>query len=359
MSIKKIAPLVALLIGVAVGVFVLLRKPGMSPQSAGAPSAVPPVAPPAAATTMLTVYSGRNEKLVGSLFTAFEKQSGIQVQVRYGETPQLAAMLLEEGERSPADVYLAQDAGALGALAKAGRFTKLPDGLLARVADERFRSAAGEWVGLSGRARVLAYSTKKVKPTELPRSVRELTKPEWKKRVGWAPTNASFQAFVTALRTLEGEDAAAKWLDGMRANEPRAYKNNSAIVEALARGEVDVGLVNHYYVFAAEKGRKEPLGVENHYFSKDDPGALINVAGVGILRSSMHPEAAQKLVEFLLGTEAQTHFAKETYEYPLSASVPLDARLKPIGEVGSPKLDLSRLDALQGTVRLLQEKAIL
>jgi iron(III) transport system substrate-binding protein len=214
-------------------------------------------------------------------------------------------------------------------------------------------------VGLSGRARVAAYNTRKLKPEQLPRSVLELTKPAWKGRIGWAPSNASFQAFVTAFRALKGDDAAARWLEGVQANEPRKYKNNAAIVEALSRGEVDLGLVNHYYVFAAEKGRTEPLHVANHYFDKDDPGALINVAGVGVLQGSKHLESAYSLVEFLLGPEAQAHFARETFEYPLIENVATDPRLRPIAEVGSPQLDLSRLDELQGTVRLLQEKGAL
>lgn len=353
---KKLAAAVAAVLAVALVVWVTARSEdgaGERDRSASKETS----SKPEAAT--LTVYSGRNEKLVGTLFTAFEKETGISVKVRYGETPQLAAMLLEEGERSPADVFVAQDAGALGALTKAGRLASLPKEIVDRVGDARFRSPQGDWVGLSGRARVLAYNTAKVKPEELPNKISELADPKWKGRIGWAPTNASFQAFVTALRVLESEESAAKWLEAVKANEPRTYKNNTAIVEALSRGEISVGLVNHYYVFAAEKARSEPLKVANHYLEKDDPGALINVAGVGVLKGAKHPEAAQKLVAFLLGREAQEHFAKETYEYPLSAGVDVDPRIKPIAEVGSPELDLSRLDELQGTVRLLQEKAIL
>lgn len=315
-----------------------------------------------APTGPIVVYSGRNEQLVGQLFRDFEQSTGIQVQVRYGETPQLAALLLEEGERSPADVYLAQDAGALGALAKAGRLAQLPPQILAQVPDERFKSPNGQWIGLSGRARVLAYNTQQVEASELPNRIKDLTQPKWKARVGWAPTNASFQAFVTALRVLEGEAAAREWLAGMQANQPRRYKNNTAIVEALGRGEVDVGLVNHYYVFAAEKARKEPLPVKNHYFEKNDPGALINVSGVAVLASSQIPELAQQLIEFLLSEPAQRHFARETFEYPLAQGQQLaspDERLRPITEVGSPKLDLSELDELQQTLRLLQETGVL
>ncbi len=350
---------IAALAGLAALVLVLVwrwssdKKPTAEAPALGSDAPAP--------SAPLTVYSGRNEQLVGALFSDFEKRTGIEVRVRYGETPQLAALLLEEGDRTPADVYLAQDAGALGALAKAGRLKALPASIMARVSDERFKSPRAQWVGLSGRARVLAYNTDAVQEGDLPQSVQELTQPKWKGRVGWAPTNASFQAFVTALRVIEGEEAAARWLTAMQSNEPRKYKNNTAIIEALARGEVAVGLVNHYYVFAVEKGRKDPLPVKNHYFAKNDPGALINVAGVGIVEGSEQQEKAAALIEFLLGPEAQAHFARETFEYPLAddANVSVDPRLRPIGEVGSPTLDLSELDALQATVQLLQEKGVL
>lgn len=313
----------------------------------------------AQAAETVTVYSGRNEKLVGSVFKAFEKKTGTKVKVRYGETPALAATLLEEGQRSPADVYVAQDAGALGALAKAGRLAPLAEETLAKVKDPRFKSPKGEWVGLSGRARVVAYNTKRVKEGELPKGVRDLTDPKWKGRIGWAPTNASFQAFVTALRLLEGDEKAAEWLRAMKANEPRRYKNNMAVVEALGRGEVDVGLVNHYYLYAAQKRRKTPLPVDNHYLEKGDPGALINVSGVAVLEGTKNAAAARALVDYLLSPEAQKHFANQTYEYPLVEGVATDAKLKPVSEVGSPQLDLSRLDDLQGTVRLLQKEGVL
>lgn len=328
------------------------------------PAASPSGSEKPAAASVLTLYSGRNEKLVGPLIKDFEKETGIQVKVRYGETPQLAALLLEEGGRSPADVYLAQDAGALGALSKAKRLGKLPAETLAKVKDERFKSHAGEWVGISGRARVLAYNTDKLKPEQLPSSVLELTDPKWKGKIGWAPTNASFQAFVTALRVLKSEQEAASWLKGIQANEARKYKNNTAIVEALSRGEIEVGLVNHYYLFAMKKGKTEAFPVANHYLAKDDPGALINVAGVAILQGieEQRPGSsavAQKFVEFLLSPKAQEYFAHETYEYPLVEGVRADEGLKPIGEIGSPKLDLSQLDNLQETVRLLQEQEVL
>lgn len=354
---KKLSLFAVVVVAVAAVWFFLRSKPSGEAPSATAPASSAP--PPGAGAETLTVYSGRSEKLVGAVLESFEAETGIQVRVRYGETPQLLALLLEEGERTSADVYIAQDAGALGALSKAGRFETLPAPILERVWDARFKAKAGDWVGISGRARVLAYNTAQVKADELPSSVFDLTAPKWKGRIGWAPTNASFQAFMTAMRELKGEAETTRWLTGLKANAPRTYKNNTAIVEALARGEVSVGLVNHYYLFAAEKGRAEPLPVANHYFAKDDAGALVNVAGVGILKGSKNAAAARKLVEHLLSVSAQTHFAKQTFEYPLSAEVAIDPRLKSIAEVGSPALDLSRLEDLQGTVRLLQQQGVL
>ncbi|OJT20008.1 iron ABC transporter substrate-binding protein [Archangium sp. Cb G35] len=316
------------------------------------------LAPTARAAETLTIYSGRNERLVAPVYKAFTEKTGIQVKVRYGETPQIAATLLEEGAKSPADVFVAQDAGALGAVARAGLLQPLPKELLEKV-DGRFRSPEGMWVGLSGRARVVAYNTKKVKAEALPTSIQGFTDPAWKGRVGWAPTNGSFQAFVTALRLMKGDAAAKQWLEGMKANAPRTYKNNAAIIEALARGEIDVGFVNHYYLYAAKKDKGEGLPVANHFLAPGDAGTLVNVAGVGVLKSSKQAEAARKLVAFLLEQQAQQHFAKETYEYPLAAGVEAAPALPALSKVGSPELDLSKLEDLKGTLKLLQETGVL
>ena len=306
----------------------------------------------------IVVYSGRNEKLVGPVLKKFEAKTGMTVRVRYGETPGLAALILEEGKRSPADVYIAQDAGALGLLEKEGRLQPLPKTLLEKVAREDFRSATGKWVGLSGRVRVLAHDTRKLKADALPTSIDGLTDPKWKGKIGWAPTNASFQAFVTAYRLAKGDEAARRWLRGIKANTPRAYKNNTAIIEAISRGEVQVGLVNHYYLHAMSRSRKEPLPVANHYLPPKDPGALVNVAGVGILDTAKNTDQARALVEFLLSPEAQTHFSSETFEYPVVTSVAPSGKLPPLPKEGSG-LDLSKLEDLRGTLELLQSEGIL
>src|SRR5688572_7751087 len=181
----------------------------------------------------ITVYSGRSEELVGPLIERFESETKIDVDVRYGDTAELASTILEEGANSPADVFFAQDAGALGAVAEAGLFDALPAAILDRV-PLALRSPDGKWVGVSGRARVVVYDSRELTEADLPTSIHGFTDPAWSGRLGWAPTNGSFQAFVTALRVLEGEEAARAWLEGMVANEPRPYEGNTNIVQAVA-----------------------------------------------------------------------------------------------------------------------------
>lgn len=316
-------------------------------------------AAPTWAADSIVVYSGRAEALVAPLIERFEQQTGIKVAVRYGGTPELAATILEEGRNTPADVFFAQDAGALGALAAAGRLQKLPDALLAQVQPE-FRSADGLWIGTSGRARVVAYNTNLVSEDELPDSIWGFTDPKWRGRIGWAPTNASFQAFVTALRVLEGDDRARAWLRAMLANEPRSYRNNVLIVDAVGRGEITVGLVNHYYLFRflAERGEEFPV---RHHHTRGDAGSLINVAGVAILDVTDNRDAALAFVEFLVSEEAQRYFADETREYPLAHldKVSLHPLVRPLDTIDAPAVDLDDLEDLQGTLDMLVETGVL
>lgn len=331
-------------------------QPPVAP-AAPAPSAPTPAEAQAAEETApaaLVVYSGRNENLVGPLIDQFRAESGIQVDVRYGDTAELAATILEEGSNSPADVFYGQDAGALGALDQAGRFVPLPESILSQV-DSRFRAGDGSWVGASGRARVFVYNTDELSAEEVPNSIWELTDPKWQGKVGWAPTNGSFQAFVTALRVLEGEERAREWLEAMIANNTQIYSNNTGIVEATGRGEVQLGLVNHYYLyrFLAEQGEDFPA--RNHHPAAADAGSIINVAGVGILDTVKNQEAAEQFVDFLLSAEAQQYFASETNEYPLIDSIAINPMLMPLDEISTPEIDLSDLADLQGTLELLQD----
>ena len=312
------------------------------------------VNPDSQADAPLVIYSGRNENLVGPLLEQFQAETGIPVEVRYGGTAEMAATILEEGNNSPADVYYGQDAGALGALAKAGRLAPLTEETLALV-DPAFRSTNGDWVGTSGRARVLVYNTDLVSPDELPGDIWALTEDRWQGKVGWAPTNGSFQAFITALRVLEGQDQARSWLQAMIDNGVQIYANNTSIVEATGRGEVEVGLVNHYYLlrFLAEQGESFPA--RNHFFPVANAGGMINVAGAGVINTSENNEAAQTFVAYLLSSAAQQYFADETNEYPLIPDIDLNPALPALEEIATPDIDLSDLDDLQGTLDLLQD----
>jgi iron(III) transport system substrate-binding protein len=303
----------------------------------------------------ITLYSGRIPPQIGPVIDLYEERTGTDIEVRFGETSQLASTIIEEGGNSPADAFFAQDAGALGAVQDEGLFTELPPALLDRVAPQ-FRSAAGEWVGVTARARVIGYGPE-VERSELPASVLDLDDEEWSGRVGWAPTNASFQAFVTALRLTEGEEAASEWLEGMVANDTAAYENNIALRDAIAAGEVDVGLLNHYYV--AQAKAEDPDYPVDIYSPPGDIGAMVNTAGIGVLDSTDQRGQALGFVRFLLSREAQEFFADSSREYPVVAGVPAHPSLTPLSEIPRPDVDLSRIDDLQGTITLLQETGAL
>lgn len=347
----------ALLLGALLALVVALAACG---DDAGDAPATTAGATAQQTATELTIYSGRDEELIAPLLDRWADASGVKLNVRYGDSAELAATIREEGDRSPADVYFGQDAGALGALAKAGLLAELPQATLDQV-DAPYRSAAGEWVGTSGRVRTIAYDTRELKPAQLPASVLELTDERWKGKVAWAPTNASFQAFVTALRKVEGEDVAKRWLEEMRANDAQVYEKNGLIRDAIAAGEVQLGLINHYYVMQQLAKEQDPdaYPVGLHFPPDGDVGSLINVAGVGVLASSERQDAARELVDFLLSAEAQEHFRVETAEYPLAAGVEPLAELPALDAIEQPQLDLADIDDLEGTLKLLEETGVL
>jgi len=304
----------------------------------------------------LTVYSGREEELVAPLFERFEEETGIDVEVRYGDSAELAATIAEEGGNSPADVFFGQDPGSLGAVAD--RLAPLPEDVLERV-PERFRGG-DKWVGTSGRTRVIVYNTDALSADEVPDSVFDLVDPKWRGKIGIAPTNASFQAFVTAMRLDVGDERTREWLDGVMENDPKFYEKNTPIVEAAASGEIELGLVNHYYLYLVRAEQGEDAPVENHYLAGDDPGALVTVAGVGVLESSDDEDAAVRFVDFLLADEQQRFYTEEAAE----AEIPLVEGIDPASGVPSldelagagPDVDFTRFgEELERTLELLNE----
>jgi iron(III) transport system substrate-binding protein len=310
-------------------------------------------------STQLTIYSGRNQELVGPLLEQLEKEVGGTVEIRYAGSPELAAQLLEEGDATEADVFFSQDAGALGALDEAGRLQPLPPATLETV-PAPYRADDGTWVATSARSRVIFYDPRQVPEAEVPNTLEALVDPKWKGRIGYPPTNPSWQAFVTSVRVLLGEEGARQWLTAFAANEPKRYDNNILTLDAVDRGEIALGLSNHYYWYE----RVAEVGLENvtarvHYVPGGSPLGLVNVAGVGIIKGTDNPEAAQKAVDFLVGPTAQQYFADVTAEYPVRAGITSTAHdLPPLDSLQPPDIDLSDLASLQQTQAMLQEAGL-
>lgn len=306
----------------------------------------------------LTIYSGREEELVAPLFDMFSEETGIEVEVRYGDSAELAATIAEEGGNSPADLFWAQDPGSLGSIES--QLSELSVGILDRV-DARFRDGQGRWVGTSGRSRVIVYNTEALSEKEVPDSVFDLTDPKWKGRIGIAPTNASFQAFVTAMRLSAGDERTRQWLLDLKKNDPKEYEKNTPIVEAAAAGEIDVGLVNHYYLYLVKEEQPD-AAIANHFLTAGDPGALVSVAGAGVLESSDQSDEAERFVEFLLSEEGQRFYveAAEEAEYPLVEGIEPKEGLPPLATLQGPDVDLTSFGAEhEATIELLRETGYL
>lgn len=289
----------------------------------------------------LVVYSGRSEELVSPLISEFETSSGIDVEVRYAGSGELATTILQEGEQSPADVFYSQDPAFAGAVAQAGLFQTLPDEILSSV-PARFSDRQGRWVGITGRTRVFVYNPELVSPDELPATIWSLTDPSWQGRLGIAPTNGSFVAFVSAMVLTDGEQRTLEWLRGIAANDPVKFEGNSPIVAATDAGDVDAGLVNHYYLLRlrAEQGGSTAM---NYFFQSGDPGALVMASGAGVLSSADHPDEALEFIRFLLTDESQTFFLEEVFEYPLADGVGAPDGQVPLADLPTPDIDLSEL----------------
>lgn len=306
--------------------------------------------------TELTVYSGRSESFIAPFFADFQAETGITLNIRYGDSSELAAQILEEGENSPADLFIAQDAGSLGAVSAAELFTPLDSSVGSEIAQE-YVAADRHWIGITGRARVFAYNPSSLKT--LPTSVVDLSKALYRSQVGIAPSNASFQAFVTAMINEKGEEFTKNWLLALKANDVKIYPKNSAIVEAIDRNEISLGLVNHYYIWEVSQGLGRDINVQNGFFKSGDLGNLINVSGAGIFASSKKQAGAAELINFLTSQKEQRKFVSQTHEYSLIKGMASPENLPALKAIGSPAVDLDALANLARTQDLLIEVGLL
>ena len=296
----------------------------------------------------ITVYSGRSQNLIGPLLERFAEDTGIDVQVRYGGSTDLALLLQEEGDRTPADVFISRSPGPIGFLAERDLLAELDDEVLGLAPS----SPSGYWVALTGRQRVLVYNKELFDPADLPSSIHELTEEKWLGRVALAPTNGSFQDFFTLFRISEGDDAALAWLTALHEGGAPVYPNNVSIVQAVARGEIELGLVNHYYNLRI-KVEDPSTPSENHRFREGDPGGVTIATAIGATTSG-DKDVAEKLIRFLTGKVAQEYFGQANFEYPLATGVELEGVAQSPGPIHLGEFD--RLGtSLERTIELIRE----
>jgi iron(III) transport system substrate-binding protein len=306
----------------------------------------------------LNVYSGRGEGLVGDLIAYMEQRySDLNIQMTYASAADLANRLVTEGGNTPADVFYSVNAGALGAIANEGLTQSLRQGTYSLVGEE-FRASDNSWTGTSGRARTVPYNTNTLSASDVPNSVMQFPNlTQYEGEIGWAPSYSSFQAFITAMRILEGDQAARNWLNGMQDLNVQTYPDEFAVSQAVADGELAMGFANHYYIQRVLAGRPNaPLATA---FTQNDAGSVFNVAGAARINASDQADLADLFVRHLLSSEAQEYFAIRTFEYPLVEGVDPIGRLPPINELDVPNLDLSRLSDLGATIDLMQDAGVL
>jgi iron(III) transport system substrate-binding protein len=306
----------------------------------------------------IVVYNAQHEQLIEELASGFTKETGIEVELRNGSDLELAAQLAQEGDASPADVFLTENSPAMSQVEREGLFAKLPESALAPI-PEQYRPASGLWTGFVARSTVLVYNTDLVDESELPASIMDLAKPEWAGRISFSPTGADFQAIVAGMLDLEGEDATRAWLEGIKANGT-VYDGNNVVLESVNSGESEVGIVYHYYWY---RDQAESGEVSDHsalyFFHNQDPGAFVSVSGAGVLKSSEHQADAEKFVEFLTSEAGQQGLADSyALEYPLNPAVSLEPPVEPFDSLQPPVVNVSELDG-QAVVDLMTEVGFL
>jgi iron(III) transport system substrate-binding protein len=297
----------------------------------------------------LLVYNAQHESLTKEWIDAFTKETGTKVTYRQGGDTELGNQLVAEGDKSPADVFLTENSPAMAAVERAGLFADLGPDTVNQV-PAQYRPASGKWTGVAARTTVFVYNKAKLQPDQLPKSLLDLQQPAWKGRWGAPPTKADFQAIVAALLQLKGEAATAQWLAGMKANAV-VYNDNIATLKAVNAGEVDGGVIYHYYWFRDQAKTKEMSGnTALHYFKNQDPGAFVSLSGGGVLKSSTKADKAQQFLKFITGKVGQEVLEKgDSFEYPVASGVPANPALVPLTDLQAPIVDPTTLDAQKVT----------
>ena len=301
--------------------------------------------PAASASGEITVYNAQHESLTKEWVDAFTAETGIKVTLRQGDDTEMSNQIIQEGQASPADVFLTENSPAMTQVENAGLFADVNKDTLAQVPAE-FAPSTGKWTGIAARSTVLVYNKTKLTEDQLPKSMLDLAKPEWKGKWAASPTGADFQAIVSALLELKGESATDEWLKGMKENS-KSYKGNSTAMKAVNAGEVDAALIYHYYYYGDQaKTGENSNNVTPYYFKNQDPGAFLSVSGGGVLKSSKNAAAAQEFLRFITGKKGQEVLKNGTsFEYAIASDVPANDKLVPIKDLQAPKVDAAKLNS--------------
>lgn len=320
----------------------------------------------------LVIYSGRKESLVGPIIDQFSQATGIEVSVKYGSSAPIAALLMEEGDKTPADIFYAQDPGAIGSVESMlqpismdvlTKTVTAEDGSTSKedVVPPWAKSPEALWTGITGRARVVVYNTAELSESDLPGSMQGFCDAKWKGRIGWAPSNSSFQTMITAMRQEWGEEKTKSWIECIRDNEAKVYPKNTPQVEAAAKDEIDIGFVNHYYLykFVLDKAEGDQFAARNYHPRDGGPGAMIMVSAAGILKTSANTENAEKFISFMTSKVAQSYFANSTREYPLVSGVKTHPLITPYDDINNPNISLASLSDIAGSAQMLKDAGVL
>ncbi|WP_434579585.1 extracellular solute-binding protein [Pseudomonas sp. Z5-35] len=300
----------------------------------------------------LTLYNGQHKEVGDELAKAFEAKTGIHVNVRKGSSNQLASQVVEEGERSPADVIYTEESPPLNKLGEQGLLAKIDDATL-NVLPKDYVARDGAWMGVTARVRVVAYNPKLIDEKDLPKTVLDFAQPQWQGKVGFVPTSGAFQEQAVAIIKLHGKEAAEEWLTGLRAFG-KVYSNNMVVLKAVENGEVATVLVNNYYWFALQR-EKGQLDSRLHYFTGGDAGGLVTVSSAAALKSSKHPKEAQQLLAYMASEEGQRVITQTSAEYPLHKGMTSDRGLKPFNELEPPKVTPADLGNAEEALELERE----
>lgn len=320
-----------------------------------------PVASMAQPATALTptaegivVYNAQHASLTKAWAEAFTRETGIKVTLRNGGDTELGNQIVQEGAASPADVFLTENSPAMSLVDSAGLFAPLDEATLAQV-PANFRPAHGRWVGIAARSTVFVYNKVRLPKAQLPVSMMDLAGPSWKGRWAASPAGADFQAIVGAMLVLKGEAATAAWLKGMKENVV-PYKGNGVVLKAVNAGQIDGGVIYHYYRIGDQaKTGENSNNTDVHYFRNQDPGAFVSLSGGGVIASSKHQPEAQAFVRWVSGKGGQEILKTgDSYEYAVGVGAASNKRLVPLADLQAPKVEPSSLNSKKVTDLMIQ-----